>query len=452
MEEKRNNQQQDHYGLFTATTMIIGIVIGSGIFFKADDVFNYTGGSVALGVLVFCIGAFSIIFGSLTLTELSIRTKKSGGIVGYYEEFTTKKIAAGFGWFQTFVYYPTIIAVVSWVAGIYTVTLLDIDATLEIQILIGFIYMIFIYVVNLLSLKLGGYFQNLTTAIKLIPLLGIALIGLFWKEPNPAIPAGVEIISKSDVGLGWIAALAPIAFSFDGWIVAPCITNEVKNPQKTMPLALIIGPLVILGVYLLYFLGLNNILGSEYIMSLGDNVVNKAGELLLGGNGDKIMLIFVIIAVLGVVNGIVLGSLRMPQALASKGMVPGRRKIAAIHPRFQLSIGSCIVSFVVSLVWMGIHYITQKTGILGGSDISEIAIVFSYVCYAILYAKVLMMKKEGIITSTFKGIVCPILGIVGSIIILIGGIASNPTYVPIFIGFCLVVCAIGYWYYQNKNR
>ena len=85
MENK--SKQQEHYGLFTATAMIIGIVIGSGIFFKSDDVLTYTGGNVGLGVLVFIIGAFSIIFGSLTLTELSVRTKSSGGIISYYEEF-----------------------------------------------------------------------------------------------------------------------------------------------------------------------------------------------------------------------------------------------------------------------------------------------------------------------------------------------------------------------------
>lgn len=95
--------KNEHYGLVTATTMIIGIVIGSGIFFKSDDVLQYTGGSIPLGVLVLCIGAFSIIFGSLTLTELSIRTKKNGGFVGYFEDFISKEVAFGFGLICTIV-------------------------------------------------------------------------------------------------------------------------------------------------------------------------------------------------------------------------------------------------------------------------------------------------------------------------------------------------------------
>lgn len=441
-----------NYGLFTATTMIIGIVIGSGIFFKSDDILLYTGGNVWLGVLVFCIGAWSIIFGSLTLTELSIRTKKNGGIVGYYEDFISKKVACGFGWFQTLVYYPTLTAVISWVASIYFCSLFNITTTLEVEILIGFALMTVIYAVNTVSLKLGGYFQNISTIIKIIPLLAITIAGVFLGNSNAEIPAGVEIISRSRVGMGWLAALAPIAFSFDGWIISTSITNEVKNAKKNMPLALIIGPLVVLGVYILYFLGLNRLLGSEYIMSIGNTAVDKAGELLLGINGSKIMLIFVLISILGVINGITLGSLRMPQALASKNMIPGAKKIVKINARLQLSERSCLISYILSVVWLFIHYITQKSGLLGGGDVSEISIVFSYICYTLLYIKVIKMKKDKIVTSLFKGMICPIFALLGSGIILVGGIASNPVYVPIFIGFCIMVCMMGFFYYQFKIR
>ncbi len=444
--------RKEHYSLLTATTMIIGIVIGSGIFFKSDDVLKYTGGNIGLGILVLCIGAFSIIFGSLTLTELSMRTKKNGGFVGYYEEFISKGAACGFGWFQTFIYFPSLTAVVAWVSGIYTASLFGFKGTLENQIAIGFGFMTLLFLVNILSLKLGGYFQNLTTIIKLVPLLGIALLGVFLGSANPEIPQGIEIIGKSNVGFGWLAALAPIAFSYDGWIIATSITNEVKKPEKNMPLALIIGPLVVLGVYLLYFLGITNMLGTSYIMSTGNDAVNKAGEILLGNHGSKIILIFIIISILGVVNGITLGSLRMPQALASKDMIPGSKKIAEIHPKYQLSLKSCLLSYIITLIWMVLHYITQKSGIIGSSDVSEIAIVFSYVCYIILYLKVMKMKKDNIIKSKFKGIICPVFGILGSVIILIGGIVSNPLYVPVFMLICLIVGGIGYYYYYSKKK
>lgn len=444
--------RSQHYGFFTATAMIVGIVIGSGIFFKCDDVLSYTGGNIGLGILVFCIGALSIIFGSLTLTELSMRSNNSGGFVGYYEKFISKEAASAFGWFQTLIYYPTINSVVAWVAGVYTCSLLGIHATLEIQIAIGLLYLTVIFAVNILSLKTGGYFQNAATAIKLVPLLGIAFVSLFWSAPIPEIPAGVELVAGNDVGFKWIAALAPIAFSYDGWVIATSITNEVRNPRKNMTLALIVGPIIILAVYLLYFLGFTKILGTEYILSLGDDALNIVGTLLLGEHGKRILLTIIITAVLGVVNGITLGSLRMPQALASKNMFPFAAKVAKINPKVELSISSSLISYGVTVIWLMIHYLTQKSGVMGSGDVSEISIVFSYACYSVLYLKVLKMKKDHEISSVFKGIICPILALTGTLIILIGGLASNPRYVLSLIGINSFVCVLGFVYFQRKRE
>lgn len=443
-------KKEQHYGLMTAITMIVGICIGSGIFFKADDILRMTGGSVLLGVLVLCIGAFSIIFGSISLTELSIRTDKSGGLVGYFEAFISPKMASAFGWFQTFLYFPTINVVVAWAAGIYTLIILGLPNILEWQILIGVIYLLIIYGVNFISLRLGGYFQVISTYVKLVPLIGIAVIGFFWTKGHPDIPANLTAVPLTNVGWGWLAALAPVAFSYDGWPISTSITNEIKNPKRTMPLALTIGPLIVLAVYVTYFLGMNKLLGSEYILAAGDQAVYAVGEWLLGPSGGTIITLFVIVSVLGVTNGVTLGNLRMPQALASKGMIPQSEKIAKMDLKKQLSFASFRVSLACSLFWMAIHYLTQKTGILAGGDISEIAIVFGYMCYPILYVKIIQMKRKGEIKSTFKGLIAPVFGILGSLVIVVGGIISNYTYVPIFILICFLFCLAGYLYYEKK--
>jgi len=104
--------KKNEYGLFTAITMIVGIVIGSGIFFKSDNILIATGGSIALGVLVFFIAAIAIIFGSLTISQLASRSSKEGGLISYAEEYYNKSTSCAFGWFQTFLYFPTLISVV----------------------------------------------------------------------------------------------------------------------------------------------------------------------------------------------------------------------------------------------------------------------------------------------------------------------------------------------------
>ncbi len=442
-------EKEKHYGLFTAVSMIVGICIGSGIFFKADDILGATGGNVVLGIMVFCIGAFSIIFGSITLTELASRTEKTGGVVAYYEEFISPKAASAFGWFQLFIYFPTIVAIVSWVSGIYTCMLLGIPNTLETQVLIGTLYLCFFFLLNYFSLKSGGYFQNIATIMKLVPLIGIAIVGIFWREPAPVVPAELAV-PLTDVGWGWLAALAPMAFSYDGWVIATSITHEVKNPKRTMPLALTIGPLLVLAIYLAYFTGLVSIAGPEYILAMGDATTTTVGTALLGPSGGSIILSFVLVAILGVVNGVTLGILRLPQALAEKNMLPNSDAIKQIDAKSQLSPAAAKFAFAVSIFWMAAHYFTQKSGILAGGDISEIAIVFSYLSYVVLYLKVIRMKNEGTITNPFFGWIAPVFGIMGSAIILVGGIISNPVYVPIFIGICLAVCLIGYKYYEKK--
>lgn len=440
--------QTKHYGLGTAISMIVGILVGSGIFFKADDILGFTGGSVALSVLVFFIGAFCVIFGNITLSQLAARTDRKGGVIAYFEEFISAKTAAAFGWFQMFAYYPSIMVVVSWVAGIYTTILFNLPSTLELQIFIGLCYMVFFHVLNYFSLKSGGRFQNVATIMKLVPLLGIGLVGIFWRAPVP-VTTETLVTPFDQIGWSWLAALAPIAFSFDGWVISTSITHEVRNAKRNMPIALTIGPLVVLAVYLAYFLGMVSIVGPEYILANGDATIYDIGIILFGPRGGQLILSFVLIAVLGVVNGLVLGNLRLPQALAEKGMVPNSKKVKVIDEKTQLSPYAALASFAISFVWMSVHYLTQKTAILAGGDVSEIAIVFSYITYVILYLKVIQLHQAGKIPSALFGKVFPILGILGSATIVVGGVISNPTYVPFFLLACLLVFLAGYTYYKK---
>ena len=131
-----------------------------------------------------------------------------------------------------------------------------------------------------------------------------------------------------------------MAFSYDGWTIATNITHEVKNPKRTMPLALTIGPLVVLAIYLTYFSGLVSIAGSEYILAVGDEATTTIGISLLGERGGSIILSFVLIAILGVTNGVIMGMLRLPQALAEKNMLPNSSKVKRIDPKSPTVPGS----------------------------------------------------------------------------------------------------------------
>ena len=438
------NQQK--YNLFTTITMIVGIVIGSGIFFKSDNVLISTNGNIFLGIIVFILAAFSIIFGSLSISMLASRTDEAGGIITYSEKFWNKPIACAYGWFQTFIYYPTIICVVAWVVGIYGSILFGIDSTLEIQVIIGAISITLLFILNILSYRLGGYLQSSSTIIKMIPLILIAATGLIFGNPAPVLKESINM--ASNVGLGWISAIGPIAYSFDGWIISTSIGHEVKNSKRNLPLALIISPLIILTIYVLYFVGISTFLGAESIMSSGDAHVNDAAIKLFGSFGAKIILVFVVISVLGTVNGVIIGMMRLPYSLAIRNMIPNSKKFDTISEKYGISLSSGVLSYIISILWMIIHYITQKYNLLPNSDVSEISIVTNYAGFILMYAAVIKLAKKGEIKNKFMGYVVPILATIGSLFILYGGL-QNPLFLY-YVAFCILVVVVALVYYKKK--
>ena len=438
--------KKNQYSLFTAITMIVGIVIGSGIFFKSDNILHATGGSISLGVLVFWLAAVAIIFGSLTISELASRNSKAGGIISYAEDCYGKQMACSFGWFQTFLYLPTIIAVVSWVTGIYTCLLFNFEGTLEIQMLIGLVMIILAFLTNTLSAKYGGYFQNASTVIKLIPLVLIAIVGLIFGDTSSI--TFTEITSMSSAG--WLVAIAPIAFSFDGWVVATSISNEIKDSKRNLPKALIIAPIFILIIYLLYFVGISIYIGPETVMSLGDAHVYQAANNLLGEWGAKIILIFVIISIMGTINGLVLGLIRLPYSLAIRDMFPRSQAISKINDKYSMPVNSAIVAFIITMVWFLVHYIVTKFNLAPNSDISEISITFSYILYILLYFKVFMLGRKGEIKGVWRTIINPILATIGSITILSGSIGNKLFIAHALI--CIIVIIMSNVFYKNRSK
>lgn len=444
--------QKRNYGLFTAIAMIVGIVIGSGIFFKADEVLTFSSGNVFLGVLIFVIAAVAIIFGSLTISQLATRTDKPGGLITYAEEFVGIGTATVFGWFQTFLYLPTLGAVVAWVSGKYIANLFGIEEpTVGTCTLIGFIALTVLYFFNILSAKLGGLFQNASMIIKLIPLVLFAVLGLAFGEPTTIFSESAGTFAKTAGTLTWLGAFGPVAFSFDGWIVSTSICHEIKNSKKNLPIALSIAPIVILLIYVAYFVGISSYLGTDAVLQYGDNAVNVAAESIFkSAIAAKVVLVAVIVSVLGTVNGLVLGLIRMPYAMSLRKMMPASDKFSKETEKLGgMPVNSALLAYGLSVFYLLVHHFIADKEIFPSGDISEISISMLYILYIILYVAVIKLYKKGEIKSPVTGIVIPVLAMVGSLIIFSGAVTS-----PMFIVYMLI-CAvfIGFSYlYYRKNK
>lgn len=438
-------QDNRRYGLWMAIAMVIGIVIGSGIFFKADDILVLTNGNVAIGCIVLIIGAIGIIFGGMTIAEWAKITDDAGGLISYGEKAYNKTFAYLIGWFQMVVYFPALIAVICWVAANYTIQLFPVlDGYVWI---VAIIYMLCLYLINTFSPRIAGYLQTSAMVVKMIPLCVIGIIGVIFGENN--------IQLDSITGAGIIAgnsAIVAAAFSYDGWSVAPSICHEIKNAKRNLPLALIIAPIIILILYLLYFLGITFLLGPEQIMELKDGAFEMAANTLFGSLGAKILLIAVVISVIGTLNGLVLGSCRTPYSLAIRKEIPFYDKIGSLHEQFQISISSHLISLGFSLFWLYIHYLSihvswmQKLQL----DVSGLPIVLMYIFYFLLYIGVILYARRGGVKSKFFGYVCPVLACLGAFVVIYGGLTSANGKMYLMVSF--LTLASGYLVFYKMRK
>lgn len=417
-------QETRKYGLLMAVAMVIGIVIGSGIFFKADDILILTDGNVAIGCLVLVIGAGGIIFGGITMAEWAKLTDDAGGLISYGEKAYNKTFAFLIGWFQMVVYFPALVAVICWVGANYTIQLFSNIPALQSHVwTITIFYIVLFYVVNTFSPKIAGYLQTSAMMIKMIPLLLIGIAGLFFGDPSHlqfSTVSGAGIVAGS-------SAIVAAAFSYDGWSVAPSICHEIKNAKRNLPLALTIAPILILFVYLFYFLGIIFLLGPEKIMELKDGAFEAAALTIAGPFVAKLLLLTVVISVLGTCNGIILGSCRIPHALAIRDEIPFSKHIAKIHKKYDVSLFSHLTSSLFSFLWLFIHYLSVENTAFQSLqlDVSGLPIVIMYIFYFILYVGVLRYTRKGGIKNKFFGYVCPILACIGAFVVIYGGLSST---------------------------
>ena len=199
------------------------------------------------------------------------------------------------------------------------------------------------------------------------------------------------------------------------------------------------------------FIGISIYIGPETIMSLGDAHVDLAANNLLGPWGAKIVLIFVIISIMGTINGIILGMIRLPHSLALRNMFPKSKKIIKINEKLLMPVNSAIVAFIISFVWFIVHYVTTKFELLPNSDISEISIAMGYTLYILLYVKVIQLGNKGEITGVWNSKINPVLAIIGSLIILFGSMGNQLFWLYAAVCLSIILAAILFWKKTEKT-
>ena len=220
---------EKRYTLPVAIALVVGTVIGSGIFFKAENVLKGTGGNLGVGVLAFVIMGFVMIISAGTFGIVAQSHEGIEGLVGYARASCGKTYGYYMGWFMATVYYPSLTGVLSWLPARYFGVLLGWDDPIfsgRTMALAGG-FLVLTYAMNALAPKLAGKFAISTTVIKLIPLLLMAVVGTVVGLSSGMTKFNfTHVVTDIPFAQGLFGAVVALAFAFEGWICATSIGAE----------------------------------------------------------------------------------------------------------------------------------------------------------------------------------------------------------------------------------
>lgn len=437
------------YGFFTATSLVVGIVIGSGVFKSAGGVLDAAGGKLFTAIFAWLIGGAIMVVSAYAFSLVAVRVEKNSGIVDYVEEAAGEKAGYLMAWFMNFVYYPTLIGILAWLGGSISASLFGFSNPYATWYLGGF-YLVLTYTLSLLSPVLAGKWQVSATAIKLVPLALIALVGLISGLINGMVVSNFsEAASNASVG-SLAKAVAVTVFAYEGWIIATSINSELKDAKKTLPKALIFGTLLVVGAYLLFFLGLSGVLTNNRAIELSgslDTSVEAAG-LLFGNFFGSAVVVLVLVSVLGTLNGLVMGGVRGMYAISVRNKGP-RPDLFVKLSKNDATVNSGILSFVFTLFW-GLLWFGNFEGWWNGNfmDTSILPIVFLYASYIVVYVFVSRKLSD---LNVFDRYVVPVVASLGALYLVYGAFTSDEKMFLYFALLVVVISAFGVLTYQRKQ-
>ena len=314
MEKK---QLQKNLGSAAPLSTVGGMVIGGGVFFKPQAVYEITGGGPGLGMIAWVLAGIMTITAGLTAAEVSAAIPKTGGMMVYIEEIYGKKLGFLTGWMQSVLFFPATIAAISVMFGQQAAILLG-NESLVIPMTVGVILLI--GVLNTFGSKTSGAIQTVSTVCKLIPLVLIIVFGFIKGGGNNPIvqPLVAEGISPTGV-IGQL--LVAILFAYDGWINVGAIAGEMKNPGKDLPKAIVGGLSLVMGVYVVINLAYLWVLPASELAKYA-SPASAVAEVLFGSIGGKIINVGILVSVFGCINGYLLTGPRITYTLGKQKTIP----------------------------------------------------------------------------------------------------------------------------------
>ena len=447
---------EKRYNLLTAIAMVVGTVIGSGVFFKAEVVLKNTGGNLMIGVLSWLIMGLVMIICTYTFGIVAGNYEGADGLVAFTRASCGKTYAYYVGWFMTVVYYPTLTSVLCWLPARYFGVLIGGEVwgnpTSAPVMTLSVAFMVATYAMNALAPKVAGKFQISTTAIKLIPLLLMAVVGTIVGLTNGQITYNFSNIVDPSVAptTGLFAGVVALSFAYEGWICATAIGSELKDAKRNLPRALIIGAIIVVAVYVAYYIGLAGALDSAIMMENGQEGAKLAFQNIFGKVGGAAIFVFVVISCWGTCNGLTMSVCRGMYDLAVDSESDKLKMFKNIDPSTGMPANSAVVGLLVTGLWLVYFYGANLAPTVWFGpfcfDSSELPIITLYLLYIPIFLKLMSLQN----LKGFNRYVMPVLAVLCSLFMCFACIYTYKIKVLFYLIVFAVIMLAGAFFKGKK--
>jgi basic amino acid/polyamine antiporter, APA family len=443
-------------GVWSAVSIVIGTVIGSGVFLVPTKMIQSVGSVRNLFIVWIVAGVLSL-FGALTYAELAAAMPEAGGeyvylsaaygpfwgyIYGWTQFWVAKSgsiatLAAGFYTYLT-VFYPALghsVLVTPWHIG-------PAGSLLEIHYgqLVAIAVILMLAAVNYVGVQAGGKMQVSVTALKMVLIAAVICVGMFSGKGDFSHFGGT-VPALGGVA-GFFAAMVSALWAYDGWNNVSMVSSEIINPQRNLPRSLILGTIAVIVTYLLINVSYFYVMGPAQVATsprLAADVMAK----LYGSPAAKAVTVAVLISIFAALNGSILSGSRVPYAMARDGLF--FKKAAVVHPKYRTPGNSIILLCLWSCVV-----------VLSGwfDDLYNFVIFGSWILYLLTTVSVFVLRrKRPTMVRPYRVIgypIVPVLFVAVAAVLLISTMQTRPR--ESLMGLGLMALGVPFYFYWKKRN
>ena len=462
------------YKFFVTICIVVGFVVGTGIFWRPGRVLYESNGDIWAGVLAWVVGGIMVATCVYMFSVLAARYEKIHGMVDYAEAIVGKKYGYLAGWFFAIMYQTAGYALIAWITATATATFAghsNVHNTPFVFSLTAF-YMLVMFVINYFAPKLPMRFNVTTTVVRLIPIVlmgtvGIAIArftgdGASVQETLPLYASYTQAV-RPTVGEGiaepsFFGAIFATVFAYNGWQAAVAFNSEVKDSKRTFPIALLAGFFSVIVIYVLYFIGIVSA-GDPYALMANNQLGTRAAFAnIFGEFAGRGIMIFVIISGLGILNMCCMGMSRGLYSLARRGIGPVPNKMVQLDPKTNVPRFSMVTCVCVSFLWLVVIYGNRNGwfGTLGGRafmfDLADFYNMIFFVLLIPIFAGFIIRHARDTAIPWFNRLVAPGLAIGAAGFMIFTLISASWQHAAIYFAAFVVLAIVGGLFYGKPSK